>query len=884
MRKYMWYEIGCKYIGIECEEQKMRYTYESYKDKLDSTFVKYAKKGAVTCMREDGVGTTLSYGDILEMVRNVGEILKELGAGRANRIAVISKHTPEAVVLNLALAYLGYTAVLIDAGLPKEEIERLVNYADVSALFTTEAVYCGLSEEVKRGVPCFDIQARFVYVPFDDSVRTCTKVVMEPRCTDTVAIIFSSGTTAQMKGIMVTYHSILYAHKYMLQYTNLNSEATFLDVLPSNHIAGYSSAMSCFLTGTELGFISDMSAENLLSAFLNYKPTNFIMIPKVYEVMKNKIEDAIEKKPAPVKWYAKTAMKLCGSVREKTGVKLRFLTKPIWKAALGSNMKICGCGTLPCSEELMRFYLNLGIDFVNVYGATETGFPITAANCNDNYPIYGTGNVKQFNEVEIGIYEPDSEGIGEIRVKTPLIMKGYFKEPELTEQAFDERGYFKTGDLGYVDAVGNLYVTGRIKESILLHSGKKVSPIDVDKYYQNVVPGMLIASCGIGTVGGYDGIYLFVEKANHTESEVIHAVERLREASRNTEMYKAKQVVAVDKIPVTTVGKVKRYLLKDMMQNVSDETESDNLPKKASDFALLADIVRRIVSENVRRNIDRTVPIKELGLDSLGFFQFCVEAEGVLGVTISERISLEHSINDVLGLVGSGEEKGGEVSEASNYPKKKGEREHRYLKKFFRRSKRLWKLIVKGVENIPAESRLMFCPNHESYFDALWVAGALQENGYDTESFCCLAAKHLKEKKLMKKAFYALGGIPVDRNGNTTSAIRRAEECLREENCMMLIHPEGTRTRTGKLGVFKYGAAKLAIETETKIIPVCINGAYEIFPPSAKLPKVFNLRKLRRYPLELCFGPAIDPLGRTEEEITGKIREYIVEQKEKYKC
>ena len=483
--------------------------------------------------------------------------------------------------------------------------------------------------------------------------------------------------------------------------------------------------------------------------------------------------------------------------------------------------------------------------------------------------------------MEIEIHEPDSEGIGEIRVKTPLIMKGYFKEPELTEQAFDESGYFKTGDLGYVDATGNLYVTGRIKESILLHSGKKVSPIDVDKYYQNAVPGMVIASCGIETAGGYDGIYLFVEKANHTENEVIHAVECLREASRNTAMYKAEQVVAVDKIPVTTVGKVKRYLLKDMIQIVSDETEGENVPERASDFALLADIVRKLAQENVGRYVDRTVPLKALGLDSLGFFQFCVEAEGVLGVTFSERIKLENSIDDVLDLLGKGEEKNDEVSETSNYPKKKGEKEHRYLKKFFRRSNRLWKLTVKGIENIPTESRLLFCPNHESYFDALWVAGALQENGYDTDSFCCLAAKHLKEKKLMKKAFYALGGIPVDRNGNTAPAIRRAEECLREEHCMMLIHPEGTRTRTGELGDFKCGAAKLAKETCTKVIPVCINGAYEIFPPSAKLPKVFNLRKLRRYPLELCFGPAIDPKGMTEEEINRKIREYIVEQKKR---
>lgn len=863
----------------------MRYTYQDYRAKMDNTFSEHAGKGAVACLKKDGIGRTIAYSELLGIIHELERKLKESGLVRADRIAVISKHTPETVVLNLALAYLGYTAVVLDAGLPREELERLAEYADVSALFTTEDVYWVLRQELRKEIPCFSMETGFVYSLFEGSVKECKKEITELRCADTIAIIFSSGTTAQMKGIMVTYHSILYAHKYMLQYTNLDSAATFLDVLPSNHIAGYSSAMSCFLTGTELGFISDMSAENLLAGFKKYKPTNFIMVPKVYEVMKNKIEDAIEKKPVPLKWYAKTAMKVCGSVREKTGVKLRFLTKPIWKAALGNNMKICGCGTLPCSEQLMRFYLNLGIDFVNVYGSTETGFPITAANCNDKYPIYGTGHVKQFAEVDIEIHEPDTEGVGEIRVMTPLIMKGYFREPELTEQAFDEKGYFKTGDLGYVDAEGNLYVTGRIKESILLHSGKKVSPIDVDHYYQQAVPGMVIASCGVEREDGYDGIYLFLERGTHSEEEVNRVLDCLREASRNTAMYKAEKIMVIDKIPVTMVGKVKRYLLKDaalsFIDGIEEKKEEQKEEQQTSDFAVLASILRKLVSLEMGKQIERTVPLYELGLDSLGFFQFCVEAEGVLGISISDRISMNNSLNDVLGLVGHGE-LSTNVTGISEYPKEKGEKEARLIKRFSRISHLLWHMKISGVENVPKDKKIIFCPNHESYFDAMWVTSALQKNGFDFDRICCLAAKHLLERKLMKKAFVALGGIPVERNGNTAPAIKRATECLQGKDCYMIIHPEGTRTRIGELGEFKNGAAKLAIETGVKIIPVCINGAYQIFPPSAKLPRIINWRKLCRYPLQISFGPAIDPKGKTEDEITQLIRDYIVEQKGKY--
>lgn len=254
-----------------------------------------------------------------------------------------------------------------------------------------------------------------------------------------------------------------------------------MNVLPSNHIAGYSSSTSVFLSGGEMGFTADLSAIGLAQAFLRYNPTNFIIVPQIYEIIMRKIQSAIKSKPWFVRRYAKSAMFFSKYVRKITGIKLRALTKPIWKAALGCNMKICGCGTVPCSSEVMSFYLNLGIDFVNVYGSTETGFPITATNCNDKYANSGTGSVFQFNEIKIKINNPDKDGVGEIRVKSPLMMLGYFKDTERTNASFDENGFFKTGDCGYVDKKGNLFIIGRIKEAILLRNGKKYRPLPLTK-------------------------------------------------------------------------------------------------------------------------------------------------------------------------------------------------------------------------------------------------------------------------------------------------------------------------------------------------------------------------------------------------------------------
>lgn len=857
------------------------YTYEDYREKQRTVFENYGKKMAIACVGDNAIEREITYGELLDIANKINAFLLGIGLRRAQRVAVISPPTAEAVVLNMALAYGGYTNVLIDATLPSVECDKLLRYADASAIFVTEAIYNQIDTELKKEIPSIRMNNSFEYVLFDGCATEGKKTNVEPYDEEVAAIVFSSGTTAEMKGIMVTYSSILYAQKYICKYANLSNKDKFLDILPSNHIAGYSSSMSCLLTGTEVGFITEFNAEKMLLGFKHFAPTDFIMVPRVYEVIKSKMEAAINQKPFLVKWYAKTVMKVCGSVRRKTGINLRFLTKPIWKPVFGQKMRLCGCGTLPCPEEIIRFYLDLGMEFTNVYGATETGFPITAANCNEKYPLKGAGNVKQFEEIDIRICEPDEEGIGEIRLKTPLIMKGYYRDAELTKQSFDEEGYFKTGDLGYIDEEGYLYITGRSKEAIVLHNGKKVSPIDVDKYYQKGAKDMLLASCGISTSEGYDSIYLFVEKDKHTEEEVSNAILILEKMSQNASLYRVERVLTVDKIPVTPVGKVKRFMLKKYVDNESSVLGEKGI-KNEEEFAgnnqeeILLKLITKYVPEKVvtlESNIKR-----DLDIDSLSMFELGMDIENKLGIDVVNHWESLETVEDILyKYVNSKDADKSYV--ISDFPLKRTREDLRYIKFLGKVTRAIYKSKVVGVENIPKDENILFCPNHESYFDAMWVASALEREGFDMSGFCCLAAEHLKDKVFMKRAFKALGGIPVDRSGNTAPAMKRAEELLNQDKTYMIIHPEGTRSRSGKLGEFKLGAAQLAKDVGIKIVPVCINGAYEIYPPKAKLPHCFNWKKWQRYPLTITFGKAIEVGDKTKEEITEQIKNFIVEQK-----
>lgn len=220
------------------------------------------------------------------------------------------------------------------------------------------------------------------------------------------------------------------------------------------------------------------------------------------------------------------------------------------------------------------------------------------------------------------------------------------------------------------------------------------------------------------------------------------------------------------------------------------------------------------------------------------------------------------------------------VCNIEKFPLPKSKNDIKLVIKFGAITEIVYNFKILGIKNILHEEKLIFCPNHESYFDAMWIASALYKHNFDVKMFSCLAAEHLMNNRLMKKGVTALGGIPVDRTGNTFPAIKQVLQCLNKDKCFMLIHPEGTRTRNGELGEFKQGAAKLSIKSGVKIIPVCINGAYEIFPPSRKFPRLFDWKHFRKYPLKIQFGTPIEPYGKEAVKITEEIRRQIIKMQQ----
>ena len=851
--------------------------YHNFVEAIEHRGKEYKDKTAIAYLREDGSRTNTSFEEIVGGCRKVKELFGTLGIVPGDRVVIVSPHSPQAVLAALGGAYANVTTVLVDAALPDSEINRLIAFADVRALFTTEVLYERIGEEVKHEIPCIELcKKENEYALFQgsvDAVKRPKTVDSEP---DVIAILFSSGTTAQMKGIKVTYESVMKGVHIFIRNIAWKPEYSYLHVFPLNHIAGYATMQSFLSCGAELGMIENMTASKLQETLLQYKPHGFGMIPKVFEMMEDKIRERIREKGKGAELLINSLLAVSGWLRRMFGIRIgrvifRFLTKQVF----GENITTIGTGASLCRESTSKFFIDMGLTWANFYALTETNVPAVSTGIFDRYPVLMAGNVKRNPEIEVKINNPGQDGIGEIYIKSELLMKGYFREEELTKQSFDGE-FFKTGDYGYIDKKNNLYVTGRVKESILLHNGKKVSPTDVEKYYLSQLSKVEIACCGCQKEGkNYDEVYMFVQTMGRTEAEVQELVNALWKLSEQaTLLYKLDHVLCIDKIPMTTVGKVKRFELQKyakedksvMRVEPQDERMENNTESR------IIQLLQQITNRDVKIMLEDRIK-EDLGLDSLNLFELQAEVENQFHIRLRIDSWDDYTVRSLLEYI---EKKSNHVADNEDselYLRNRTEKDFRRIKKLERVLDTSCKVKYKGLENL-IEEPCVFIANHSSHLDIMCVYKAvIQRYGYKkVRRLCCLAAKELVEQKEMKKRFYTLGAIPVERRGNAAKSLFTLNKYMREEGYSVVIFPEGTRTRTGKIGRFTHGVASIAIANDVPVIPMGIKGTFEIWPASRKTPRL----ALPRKKVMVSIGEPMYSNGLEVKEFTRLLKEKVV--------
>ncbi|MDD7423964.1 MAG: AMP-binding protein [Candidatus Methanomethylophilaceae archaeon] len=861
-------------------DRDLRFGQADFVELLDSTAERFGKFMAFKYLYDNGEQLEFKYSDVMEQVLSTVRTLESYGIVAGDRVVMIAPPSPFYIIVAMALPYMGATSVLIDYSLPMEEIERLLALSDPVAVVSTRKHFSEIRDTVTAGMVMFVI---------DENKTTLTHVNKSPakvientadKDTDVMLILFSSGTTGEMKGVEITYHSIMRAMEIDSKIVGLDGipgRITYFYVLPLNHIAGYVSAFVAFFWGAELDFLENVSPLRYLEGLHHFEPTHFLTVPAVFDIMEQKTFEKIRQKSRFIYWIFKTAFRFSAFFRKKTGIRLgKKVFHGIYSQFLGENIKSIITGASPCKDSTAKFFAAMGLEWVNFYATTETNIPIVAIAASDRVKYGYTGTVGSVEGVNVRIQDIDTEGIGEIQVKTDLIMKGYFRNPEATAAAFDD-GWFRTGDRGYIDEKNRLHIVGRIKESIVLRSGKKVSAQDVDNYYLKALENKYnLACCGIPTDDGCEEIHIFIQDDGYTDHGKAEIKKMIMDTSAvSPSMYHVAEVHFIESIPKTSVGKIRRFMLRDglkmhdvkMMEQprVDDDTSEDGL----------CAIIKKY-KPDMEVTFDSRL-IEDLGMDSITLFNVKCDLESRYNLDFGGRFGTARTVGDLWNLM-HGERPDMEESTAtedlSKYPSPRNERTGRVLARWTKAMSIPYRFEVSGLENIPQDgSNYIICANHASFLDPFWILNAAKGR-IDYSRVAGLAAKERLDNRLERWLFDMFGAIPVDRYGNTLPATQRARECITDDKYIMFIFPEGARSVDGSMLPFKAGAAELSMITGRKILPVRMDGSFEIFPRHKKYPKVFRLGRRRK--LRIVFGEPMDPKDYSNPtEMTQRMKEKI---------
>ncbi len=426
-----------------------------------------------------------TYWEVLDRVRKIGNYLKRKGFNPGERAAVAGGNCPEWVCSYLGILWVGGVVVPLDSRATSTEWAHLMRHSGCKFLFVSPEFYEEMAElkgtmPVLEEIVCFRGKDPMANL---SSIFKTLEGLLEPeeRLRDDLAVIlYTSGTTGISKGVMLTHGNLLAnIEQCITTLLDISEDDRFLSVLPIHH--SFESTCGFLLpmaAGASVTFARSLKSGDLLEDLKDTRPTGFLVVPllleKLYQGFRRNLRKASPLRKG-IFYGLKTLARTCDPLLGRGASKILFRRV---RATMGLDRVRClvsGGAALPRS--LSKEYENLGFPILQGYGLTETA-PVLSVNLPGKCKNESTGLL--LPGIEVKIVNPDPEGVGEIAVKGPNIMRGYYKNEEATRKVLQD-GWFYTGDLGKIDEDGFLYVTGRKKSLIVTRGGKNINPEEIEE-------------------------------------------------------------------------------------------------------------------------------------------------------------------------------------------------------------------------------------------------------------------------------------------------------------------------------------------------------------------------------------------------------------------
>jgi long-chain acyl-CoA synthetase len=799
-----------------------------------------------------------TYAETANAARGFAARLQSAGLGKGDKVVFWSENRPEWIIALWGCLLNGSIAVPIDFRTSQDFLDRVRRIVDVKLLL--------LGEDVELAAMDADTSSnaltwKFSEIDFRSLDASAFKPVSVTR-DDTVEIIFTSGATAEPKGVVLTHRNVLAnivpVEKEVRKYKKYGRPffpIRFLNLLPLSHLFGQSMAtfVPPMLQGTVV-FIRGYNPHEIVHQIKKRRISVLVSVPKILDVLADHVA------------------RLYPDVREvpskKEGVAQRWWRYRAIHRLFGLKFWSFVVGAAPLEASLESFWGRLGFLVVQGYGLTETAPIVTL-----NHPFSTSkGSVgKAITGVDIKI-APD----GEILVKGENVTTGYYGAPEATGAAFED-GWFHTGDIGELDAAGRLFIRGRKKEMIVTPEGLNVFPEDVERVV-NEVPGV-IDSAAVGvTQNGEERVQvaLVVEPGTNPGDVVRAANTQLADHQR----IRAAQIWPGAELPRTDgTKKLKRHQIRAWLQTGAAP------PVAASRADNVESVIARFAGG---RPLAPDATLEELGLSSLERIEMMVALEEALNTTVDETaFSNAVTVADLerLAVAPAVTESAAEPVDFPSWNRTWPFRAIRAvsLPGFLLPLTRVFAWIsVKGSQNLQnLHGPVIFAANHQSHMDVPVILAALPGR-WRRRVATAMAKEFFKAhffpeqyspsqrftrslEYYLSAAFFNTFPLP-QREVGARQTLRYAGDLV-SDGFSVLIFPEGKRTDHGEIAPFRPGVGMMAARLGVPVIPVRLEGVDRVLHQKWKMAKPGRVSVTFGAPMQLTGDDYADLTARVEDAV-----------------
>lgn len=834
----------------------------------------------------------LTFGQVRTLALRSAGFLDGKGCEENDRVVLISENRCEWAAVYFGAQWAGVTVVPVDAAATLRELQNIVSASGATGVIASPKVRERLQRAGLHGGGLPGEEGGEVPVWEMSEVVNSTRVLEKSRGPARLAsILFTSGTTGKPKGVMLSQRNFTFEVSRLGGVFDLGKRDHLLSVLPIHHTFEFTAGLLVpFSRGAKVTYLEELTPSTLGRA-LEGGVSGLIGVPALWELLRRRVETrSSEAGPlGPMILEGVRAVNLF--LREELNINLGPVAAYPVHRALGGRLNYLVSGGSALNPEVMEFFRGLGFDLREGYGLTETAPVLTVSNPGEAYVPGSVG--KCLPGVEVRIDAPNGDGVGEVCARGPNVMQGYYGEEAATREVLVD-GWLRTGDLGRLDAEGNLFILGRSKDVIVDRDGRNVYPDELEEVYGGHAAISELSVVGLVQPDGNEKVAcLVVPKAEVTLDDELLLRSEEGGAERRRELIRAhfraihsslpfyKRVKALHfqdgELPRTSTRKIKRAEVRTRLERL--EEISSNCPKPGAEpmgaegaFARACEVVSSVRGGPGTGFRATTRLAADLGFDSLMLVELAGALEGLVpkegsnealaevetvgdvaallgrGVSLGgARVSSRHDPGAIIGFEARGGEKTDESYEVPLVMKKMGKRLLGWGQRQFYEVG--MECEVRGKQYVPTRQNFLVAANHCSHLDAGLVKQALGRYG---KNLVTLAAKDYFFGSKLRRTFFEnfTNVVPIERHGSVKQSLRRALAVLMSGRSL-LIFPEGTRSEDGGIGSFKSSVGYLAIQSKRSVLPMYLQGTYEAMPKGgALLPASRDLRCVIGAPLK----------------------------------